>query len=111
VVTTFGADTIEAWGGEQLNLVVDGREHLLALLSPDLDAVVQAVWSQSLYLSSILHAGRLCEQTIHKLLAVRERTQLGPDARKLLEQHRFFIRGGVPGHQELRSRSSRRAPK
>lgn len=109
VVTSFGADSIAAWGGEQLNVVIDGREHLLALLSADLDVVVQAVWSQSAYLSSILHAGRLCEQTIHKLLAVHEREKLGPRARKVLDAHRFFVRSTVPGHQDLRSHSSRRS--
>lgn len=107
VVTPFGADAVKAWGGEQLNIMIDGREHLVALLTADLGGVVQAVWSQSVYLSCILHAGRLCEHTIHKLL------QLGPKGTsrrrvfEVLDQHRFFIRDRVPGHQELMSRMPR----
>lgn len=43
------------WPGQQLSLVVDAEEHLLALFSPDLGDVRQAVWSPSLFLSSMHH--------------------------------------------------------
>jgi hypothetical protein len=43
------------WPGQQLSLVVDGAEHLLALLSPDLGQVHQAVWSGSAFLSCLHH--------------------------------------------------------
>lgn len=43
------------WPGQQLSLVVDGAEHLLALLSNDLQQVHQAVWSGSAFLSCLHH--------------------------------------------------------
>lgn len=106
-VIGFGGNVLDAWRGEQLNVVVDGREHLLALLSEDLSSVAQAVWSHSVYLSCILHAGRLCEQTIVRLLGLPAE-ELGEQARGLLDQHRFFLRSDVPGHVELRSRFPRK---
>jgi HTH-type transcriptional regulator, sugar sensing transcriptional regulator len=45
----------EVWPGQQLSLVVDAREHLLALLSDDLETVHQAVWSNSTFLSCMHH--------------------------------------------------------
>jgi hypothetical protein len=43
------------WPGQRLSLVVDGAEHLLALLPADLDQVHQAVWSGSAFLSCLQH--------------------------------------------------------
>lgn len=43
------------WPGQHLTLVRDGEEHLLALLSEDLSAVHQAVWSNSTFLSCMHH--------------------------------------------------------
>jgi HTH-type transcriptional regulator, sugar sensing transcriptional regulator len=45
----------DAWPGQQLSLVVDAREHLLGLLSHDLETVHQAVWSNSTFLSCMHH--------------------------------------------------------
>ncbi len=45
----------DAWPGQQLSLVVDAREHLLALLSERMDEVRQAVWSSSTFLSCMHH--------------------------------------------------------
>ena len=91
-----GADTLATWRSEQLNVVVDGREHVLALLTSDLSAIRQALWSNSLYLSCIHHAGRLCEHTLVAMM------KADPDeALRLLEEHRFFARSRVPGQREL----------
>ncbi len=59
------AETLNEWPGQQLNLAVDAREHMLALFTPDGRSVVQAVWSNSLYLSCLQHsaiAAELCAQ-------------------------------------------------
>ncbi len=49
------------WPGQELNLVVDGEQHLLALLDHDPPGVVQAVWSRSTYISLLIHNGMAVE--------------------------------------------------
>jgi len=103
VLAPSSQQVLEHWRSEQLNVVVDGREHLLALLSSDLTEIRQAVWSNSLYLSCLHHAGRLCE---HTLVAAMEQASLNrPDeVLRLLREHGFFIKSEVPGQQELLAR-------
>lgn len=55
VIAGTGKGAPGHWPGQQLSLVVDGAEHLLALLSADLEAVHQAVWSRSAFLSCLHH--------------------------------------------------------
>jgi sugar-specific transcriptional regulator TrmB len=100
-----GARAVEPWRSEQLNVVVDGREHLVALLTSDLGEIRQAVWSGSLYLSCLQHAGRLSE---HTLIAMIEAVGQGDPERALrvLDDHRFFYRSAVPGQRELFERLS-----
>lgn len=45
----------DAWPGEQISLVVDACQHLLALLDADLRSVHQAFWSESTFLSCMHH--------------------------------------------------------
>lgn len=94
----------EQWGSQQLNVVVDGREHVAALLSNDLRLVFQAVWSESRYLSLLLHSGRLCEHTLARLIASHERGEPESKRRRLLDQHPFFMNSDVPGQRELLAR-------
>ena len=91
------------WGGQQLNLIIDGREILLALLSEDLSDVYHGVWSNSRYLSCLLHSGRLAEHTLHRLQGVQGQKQ-DPATRDLIQRHPFFYRTRVAGHQELVAR-------
>ena len=46
---------LDAWPGQQINIVIDGEEHLLALLSRDMESVHEAVWSNSTFLSCLHH--------------------------------------------------------
>lgn len=94
---------LDMWRCEQLNVVVDGREHLLALLSSDLATVRQAVWSNSLYLSCLHHSGRLCENTLIAALNA-DRQGRADEALRVLRQHKFFLNSDVPGEQELLGR-------
>lgn len=54
------------WPGQQINLVVDARETLLALLSQDGSRVVQAVWTNSRYLSVFHYNSIASELLSHK---------------------------------------------
>lgn len=49
------------WPGQQLTLVVDGQEHLVALMAEDLAGVHRALWSDSAYLSCLQHSGLSAE--------------------------------------------------
>jgi HTH-type transcriptional regulator, sugar sensing transcriptional regulator len=93
--------SLEAWKSEQLNLVVDGKEHLLALLDRDHQRVLQAVWSRSVYLSTLHHSGRMNEITLLRVMqATGEGRGAGAIARAL-EGHRFIRDSDLPGHREL----------
>jgi len=46
---------IDRWPGDQLSIVADAREYLLALLAHDGRGVHHAVWSNGSYLSSLQH--------------------------------------------------------
>lgn len=51
----------ERWPGQQVSLVADAREHLLALLSADGKSAPHAVWSDSAYLACLQHSGLSAE--------------------------------------------------
>ena len=101
----------EAWGSVQMNVVIDGREHLLALLSKDCAQVHQAVWSRSLYLSCLHHGGRLCKHTLLRLMDAADRSADGKVLCRILDEHRFFVKDTVPGQKELFSRFASRSKK
>jgi hypothetical protein len=99
-----GELSIGAWRSEQLNLVIDGSELLLALLDADLARVHQAIWSRSVYLSCILHAGMQSEQTVMKMAAALGREEPELVLRQVVESHPLFRNSDVPGHRELLAR-------
>jgi hypothetical protein len=101
VVVEHGAMTLQRWRGEQLNVVVDGREHIAALLSRDLSTVYQAVWSDSLYLSCLMHAGRLAEHTLVRMTRLKRQAGVSTAMRRVLDEHPFFASSQVPGHAEI----------
>ncbi len=93
-------DSMNYWKADQLNVVVDSRENLLALLDKEHQVVHEAFWSRNIYLSCVLHAGLLHEMTIHKLLANRSY----PDQQaKILEHPHFFRNESAPGLGELKA--------
>ena len=89
------------WESEQLNIVVDGQECLIGLFDKSLSKVFHATWSTNVYLSCILHAGRMCEQTIHKLLAVPDSKDKLAAIESILAEQEFFRNSIVPGVQSL----------
>lgn len=92
------------WKSEQLNVIADGRESLTALFDRKLEKVYHATWSTNVYLSCILHAGRKHEQTVHKLLNVKNSPQKLQEIEAILTEQQFFHNSQVPGVQELFSR-------
>lgn len=101
VVTDLGVDIPEFWGSQQMNVVVDGQELLAALMNNELTQIHQAIWSRGLYLACLIHAGLLHEQTITRLLAVKNQPQALRKLRSILKSCRFFHNSDVPGQRAL----------
>ena len=102
--TPHHEEVISYWQSQQLNVVVDGRETLIALFDKSLDKVYHATWSTNVYLSCIVHAGRMCEQTVHKLMAVPDSESKLEEMEAILQGQKFFRNSNVPGVQELMAR-------
>ena len=64
VVEPDSRRALTEWPGQQLSLVVDAEEHLFALFDPALEAVHQAVWSRSTFLSC-LHHNHVAMELLH----------------------------------------------
>ena len=96
-----GRDVIGRWPGQWVNVVVDGREHLLALLTRDGAGVHQAVWSESPYLSWVYHSAVAGELV---LADVERRIGEGASAKELRgvrESFRRIVASDAPGFKEL----------
>ena len=98
VCTTSGSDSVQHWQCQQLNIVVDGKEHLIALFDLEMQELYQAIWSRSLYVSCILHAGLLHEQTLMRLYEAKEDHQM---LKNILSEPRFFRDKEIPGRKAL----------
>jgi sugar-specific transcriptional regulator TrmB len=61
IVSAASDFALERWPGQQLTVVTDGQEHLLALLSPDMASVKHGVWSDSRFLACMQHSGLSAE--------------------------------------------------
>ena len=87
------ARALSEWPGQQLSLVVDADEHLLALFDGSLSSARQSVWSRSTFLSC-LHHNRLAMELLHTAWKGRGDTLVGisllsarpPGLRRLQEQ-------------------------
>jgi sugar-specific transcriptional regulator TrmB len=104
VVSPRGREAAGYWNSQQLNVVIDGRETLLALFDNEITRIHQAHWSNSLYLSCLIHAGITCEQTVHKLSEARAQGSSMSVVDEILSRHRFFLNSNVPGQKELTAR-------
>ncbi|NOK03836.1 MULTISPECIES: TrmB family transcriptional regulator [Myxococcus] len=101
-VRSSSADFVrERWPGAQLTLVVDAREFLVALLTPDGTGVKQAIWSDSVYLSCLQHSG----------LAAEIQLSAPPSARTRLARSFSLINSSPPGLRQLVGRQPRSSSK
>ncbi len=102
VVAAESEAVLAHWNGEQMNIVVDGREVLLCLLTADCRRVVQAFWSNALYLACMHHAGFLREHVFHKArAALAARGSDSASLRRLLDASPTFHSTDVPGQRTL----------
>ena len=100
----------EIFEGEQLNIVIDGEETLLALLTPDLNRVRQAVWSKSVYLSFLMHVGLMREHNVQEIMNLPEEEFNFERVNKILAFDDRFSPLGVPGIKTMMSGLSKLFP-
>lgn len=98
------AEVLGHWKSQQLNVVTDAQEVMLALLYQDLSGVHQAVWTSSLYLSCMIHGGLLREHLFQSISTRKEDSDFPADIRELLNAQPFFHSTDIPGQQELFAR-------
>ena len=84
-----GKAVMARWPGQWVNVVADGREHLLALLTRDGRDVQQAVWSESTYLSWVYHSA-VSRELI--MADVERRIAEGATAKELRDRMRRYQR-------------------
>jgi HTH-type transcriptional regulator, sugar sensing transcriptional regulator len=108
VLPDLGERSREFWNSEQLNVAIDGRECLVALVDSTTERIYQGLWSNSLYLSCLMLTGSRSEQTIHRLRGCMNRKDGGRSMRAILKSHSFFLNSDVPGQRELLARFVRK---
>jgi sugar-specific transcriptional regulator TrmB len=99
-----GEQVLTRWGGEWLNIVVDGAEHMLAFLSADLTTVHQAVWSQSPYLSWVYHSALGSELAMAGVQELAADAPHGHALRKLAARADALVAPQAPGFRALMKR-------
>ena len=97
----IGEKALTHWKSQQLNLIIDGEEHLIALMDDKLETVKQATWSNNIYMSCILHAGCLREQTVMKIMAEVDNPDFEKNTKRLLDNQKFFFNSNISGFNKL----------
>ncbi|MBI9067972.1 MAG: hypothetical protein JEZ09_11815 [Salinivirgaceae bacterium] len=100
----IGKKALDHWKSQQLNLIIDGDEHLIALLDDNIENVIQALWSNNNYMSCMLHAGFLREQTIFKITDQLNKPNFEEKVKEILDQQKFFFNSNIPGFNKLFNR-------
>lgn len=101
VFASIGNLATNHWKSQQLNLVIDGEEYLFALMDNDLKKIKQALWSNSTYMSCMLHAGMLREQTVLRLMQEINNPNFETAAKQILNNQKFFFNSNIPGYNKL----------
>jgi sugar-specific transcriptional regulator TrmB len=96
-----GEAVMRRWPGQWLNLVADGREYVLALLTEDLQAVHQAVWSRSAYLAWVYTSAVAAEVVLSEIARLIEDGASVRLLRRALRRYPALCRPDLPGYQEL----------
>jgi len=104
VAADVGEQVPEQRRSQQLNVVVDGRESLTALLDTGMTEVYRGMWTNSRYLSCPMHSGRLAEHTLARLRNAAAAESSGDGLRSILASHPFPLHSDVPGRSEMPAR-------
>jgi HTH-type transcriptional regulator, sugar sensing transcriptional regulator len=100
LVPTDAQRLLNLWPGEQLNIVVDAEQYMLAVLAKDTQSVHQAIWSNSTLLACFQHNGLSSE------LILTEAQQRKGDAPLSPMEKLSLTRSNSPGFARLLERYS-----
>jgi HTH-type transcriptional regulator, sugar sensing transcriptional regulator len=89
--------TLNHWKAQQLNIAVDGKEILVALFNDDLTKLIQATYSNNLYLSCIMYSGLMNEHKVIKLTNINSFEEF----ENYKNNQKFFYNSTVPGLDQL----------
>jgi sugar-specific transcriptional regulator TrmB len=93
VIPEISSQSLEYWKAQQLNLAVDGKEMLVALFNENMTELIQATYSNNLYLSCMMHNGLISEHKVHLFSNVNSMEEL----EELRNNQKFFLNSKVPG--------------
>lgn len=96
-----GHEIFERWRGQWINVVIDGREHLIAFLGADGREVHQAIWTGSAYLSWMYHTGLSSEMIADALERGLDDGLTVEGLRDQLADYFALRVRDAPGYQEL----------
>jgi sugar-specific transcriptional regulator TrmB len=100
VLSDLGTE-IGSWPGELLFVVVDGSEYLLAFVNDAAGRVLEAVWSQNLYLSLIAYNSLLAELLITKLIEFMGDDPAYAPLRNVLKRYEPIHTHNTPAFKEF----------
>ena len=92
---------IITWKGQQLNLVVDGKQSLISSFDLKDEQIYHASWSTNLYLSCVLHRLFLFEHTLNELMSVKNSNKKLSEIESILKNQEFFHNSDIPGFKVL----------
>lgn len=101
VVSPRGGEVREEWPGTWMNLVIDERELLLALLDKNAKGVRQAVWSGSPFLSVVYHIAFSWEITGSRVERALQSNGDLQEIRELIADFQRIEAPEAPGYQEI----------
>jgi len=104
VVDPAGVETLSRWPGRWANGVIDGREHLLSLLSADGQRVHQAVWSSNVYSSWAYHSGLAFELIHPAMIQELNKSDRTPEFKYLFDRWADLRKINAPGYRILMDR-------
>jgi len=99
--TGIAKEALSHWKSEQLNVIIDGEEYLMALMDKELTKTIQANWSTNYYMACSLHAGRMHEQTVMKISDKIGSKNFEKEVIELLEKQKYFYNSTIPGFDKL----------
>jgi sugar-specific transcriptional regulator TrmB len=97
MIPEIGDESLKHWNAQQLNIAVDGKEMLVALFRKDMSDLVQANYSNNLYLSCLMYNGLLNEHLVHAF----SRATSMKEIEQLRKKRRYLFNAGVPGLEQL----------
>lgn len=106
ITDSRGEKVLNDYPGQWLKLVIDAKEHLLALLSRDGTFVHQGTWSSSRFLSLLHHQGIWSEIILDKIGHIIEKSASIKDIRRILKGYTIPKKKELTGYVELIERFS-----